>query len=87
MDKAGNKQKTHLVSNKDKIELRPPGPVFLSLLPESAGGVKAAQAEVSKINILSGSKVARLTRQPSIFISGTYLFILLFGQSGHGEVT
>ena len=57
------------------------------VLPESAGGVKAAQAEVSKINILSGSKVARLTRQPSIFISGTYLFILLFGQSGHGEVT
>lgn len=67
MNQVGNKQKTHLVSNKDKMEPLPPGPVFLNLLPASAGGVKATQAEVSKTNILSGSKVARqsLTRQPS----------------------
>ena len=38
MNKAGNKQKTHLVSNKDKMEALSPGPVLLGLLPESAGG-------------------------------------------------
>lgn len=41
-------QAENLVSNKDKMETLPPGPVFLNLLPESGRGVHATQAEVSK---------------------------------------
>lgn len=41
-------QAENLVSNKDKMEPLPPGPVFLNLLPESGRGVQATQAEVSK---------------------------------------
>ena len=75
MNKAGNKQKTSWFQIKQDGTATP-GPVFLNLLPERAGGVKATQAEVSKLNILSGSKAARRLSQDNrqVFISGTYLF-------------
>lgn len=67
MSKVGNKQKAQSGFKERPDGPTTPSPVFLNLLPESAGRVKATQAEVSKINVLSGSKVARqsLIRQPS----------------------
>lgn len=48
MKKARDKQKTHLVLNKDKMEPLPPGPVFLNMLPERGQRCKQHRQKLKK---------------------------------------